>query len=258
MADRKFFEASREQSEVKSAIVSKYFGAWAAIITRKLSPNERIAYLDLFAGPGRFDDGTKSTPLLILEQAIKDPKLRSMLVTIFNDFDAEYVRSLESAIDELPGIETLKYKPEVHNETVGEEIVKDFERTKFVPTLFFVDPWGYKGLSLKLVNSVLMHWGCDCIVFFNYNRIRMGLGNESVKPHLDSLFGTGRGRRDRAGVEGDGREVRVALPIQERARFPNEPSLNLRQQAPARLWDYEGYHGEGEFDCGARGSLVRV
>lgn len=61
-----------------------------------------------------------------------------------------------------------------------------------VPTLLFVDPWGYKGLSLRLVDAVLKDWGCDCIFFFNYNRINMGLGNEFVKEHMDALFGEER------------------------------------------------------------------
>jgi hypothetical protein len=60
---------------------------------------------------------------------------------------------------------------------------------KLVPTLFFVDPWGYKGLSLQLVNSVVKDWGCDCIFFFNYNRINMGLNNDAVKEHINALFG---------------------------------------------------------------------
>ncbi len=61
-----------------------------------------------------------------------------------------------------------------------------------MPTLLFVDPWGYKGLSLNLVNSVLKDWGCDCIFFFNYNRINMGLNNDKVKEHMDMLFGEER------------------------------------------------------------------
>ena len=111
---------------------------------------------------------------------------------LFNDKDEGNVHSLEKAIAEIPGIETLKFKPQVENEEVGEEIVKMFEEMQFVPTLFFVDPWGYKGLSLRLVNSVLKDWGCDCIFFFNYNRINMGMSNPMVKQHMDSLFGEER------------------------------------------------------------------
>ena len=28
-----------------------------------------------------------------------------------------------------------------------------FEKMSLVPTFFFIDPWGYKGLSLRLVNQ---------------------------------------------------------------------------------------------------------
>jgi GMT-like protein len=72
---------------------------------------------------------------------------------------------------------------------VGEKIVSMFERMAVIPTLFFVDPWGYKGLSLRLINSVLKNWGCDCVFFFNYNRINMGLSNQVVREHMDALFG---------------------------------------------------------------------
>ncbi len=188
-----FFDETTEQSAIKAAIVSKYFWVWAKVVmpTAKKGPG-RIAYIDLFAGPGRYRDGTKSTPLLILEKAIQDDKMRQMLVTIFNDKDEDNSQSLETAIKELPGVETLKYRPVISAREVGTEIVKMFEHMHLVPTLFFVDPWGYKGLSLQLVNSVLKDWGCDCIFFFNYNRINMGLSNELVRDHMDSLFGKQR------------------------------------------------------------------
>ena len=60
---------------------------------------------------------------------------------------------------------------------------------KLVPTLLFVDPWGYKGLSLALINSVVQNWGCDCIFFFNYNRINPGVSNDTVREHMNALFG---------------------------------------------------------------------
>lgn len=204
MTKSSFVEESMEQSEVKARLVSKYFWAWAKVMisTVRKRPDGRIAYIDLFAGPGRYEDGTKSTPLLILEQAIADRQMRSMLVTMFNDLDPDNTQSLQRAIDELPGIKRLRYPPEIYNEEVGEDIVRMFEEMRLVPTLFFVDPWGYKGLSLRLVNSVLKDWGCDCIFFFNYNRINMGLGNEFVRDHMDALFGDERGDRLRQRLEG--------------------------------------------------------
>lgn len=223
MADNKFFDESMEQSRIKAQIVSKYFGAWAKIImpTAKRSDPPRIAYIDLFAGPGRYNDQTKSTPILVLEQAIEDSDMRNMLVTIFNDANTDNTRSLEQTISEIPGISQLRYQPTVYNDEVGENIVKMFEQIHWVPTLFFVDPWGYKGLSLRLINSVLKDWGCDCIFFFNYNRINMGLSNEKVEHHMNALFG-----EDRAA------EVRLKLadvpPSERELTIVNEIAQALR------------------------------
>lgn len=205
MTSTTFFDECTEQSYVKSAIVSKYFHAWAKVMIgaqRKLvSVDPRIAYIDLFAGPGRYNDGTISTPLQVLKIAAHDDELRQRLVTIFNDRDANNTDSLNAAIAQLPEINRLKYSPKVMTEEVGDRIVKMFEEMKLVPTLFFVDPWGYKGLSLRLVNSVIKDWGCDCIFFFNYNRINMGINNKAVCLHMDALFGPDRARVLRAELE---------------------------------------------------------
>ncbi len=86
----------------------------------------------------------------------------------------------------------LKWEPRVINTEVNEELAKAFESAKTVPTLFFVDPFGYKGLSLQLISSFLGNWGCDCIFFFNYNRISMSITIKAVEEHIDALFGKER------------------------------------------------------------------
>lgn len=193
MTGNSFFDEQKEQSLIKARIVEKYFWAWAKVIISTLKKNTvselRIAYIDLFAGPGRYKDGSQSTPIKVLEAAISDPDMPNILVSIFNDADAENVNSLQQAIDSIRGIETLKYPPQILNHEIGDNIVQTFQECKLVPTLFFVDPWGYKGLSLRLINSVVKNWGCDCIFFFNYNRINMGLSNDAVKEHMNALFG---------------------------------------------------------------------
>jgi three-Cys-motif partner protein len=198
-----FFEKPKDQSQVKAQIVSKYFWAWAKVIMPSAKRSHgRIAYVDLFAGPGRYADGTESTPILVLERAVQDPDMREMLVAIFNDVDPNNTRSLQIAIKAIPNVETLKHEPQVFNEEVGEEIARIFEQILSVPTLFFVDPWGYKGLSLQLIGSLLQGWGRDCIFFFNYNRINMGLRNPKVEEHMNDLFGQARADKLREELEG--------------------------------------------------------
>ena len=146
---KNFFEERTEASLVKAQIVDKYFRAWAGIVAPR-ARGDRIAYIDLFAGPGRYRDGSSSVPLMVLQHAINDPQLRKKLVTVFNDKDENNTRTLEAEIKKLKGVERLKFEPEVLNNEVGSAIAEHFEKIGLIPTLFFVDPWGYKGLSLNL------------------------------------------------------------------------------------------------------------
>ncbi len=204
--NQKFFAECMEQSEVKASIVEKYFYTWAKIIDstqqKHAKGDNRIAYIDLFAGPGRYEDGTISTPIRVLQKIIQDPSLVGKTVTLFNDRDQGNASNLQSCIDKLEGKEKLKYSPIVQNMEVGDEIAKIFESRKNVPILAFIDPWGYKGLSLRLVDSFLKDWGCDCIFFFNYSRINAGLSNPVVKEHMEALFGKERAEQLATTLEG--------------------------------------------------------
>lgn len=188
-----FFQEQREQSLIKARIVSKYFSAWANVIlaTQKKYPNflQQMAYIDLFAGLGRYDDQSKSTPLMVLDTILASPDLASRMITMFNDKDSANIESLKATISQISGIERLKYSPKFVNMEVGDEITAMFRNLNLPPTFFFVDPWGYKGLSLNLVSSIIKDWGCDCVFFFNYNRVSMGIKNDAIKSHMTSLFG---------------------------------------------------------------------
>ena len=168
----------------------------------------KIAYIDLYAGPGRYKDGAASTPLLVLERAIAHPKMSQMLVAFLNDADKNLSDTLQNEINKLPGVENLKFKPEVWCGEVDEDAEKFFKETRLVPTFTFIDPFGYKGLSLGIVRGVIKDWGCDCVFFFNYNRINAGLANAAIRQHIDALFGNDRSERLRVAVQGKTPDVR--------------------------------------------------
>jgi three-Cys-motif partner protein len=194
LVGRDFFDETTEQSAVKTDIVSKYFFAWVKIMLGPKVQAPRVAYVDLFCGPGKYNDGTPSTPLMVLEHALGDNVLRGRLVTLFNDHDQVATAALRDTVSGLVGIESLAHSPRITEYAIGADIMKVVEdvRRGNTPTLFFVDPWGYKGLSLSLINAAVRDWGCDCIFFFNYNRINAGLNNDKVREHMDALFGKER------------------------------------------------------------------
>jgi three-Cys-motif partner protein len=188
-----FFDRRSEGSEVKSRIVVKHFDAWAHVMAHSVrGADDRLAYIDLYAGPGRYNEGAASTPLLVLAKAIGRPYLHNRLVTIFNDADAVHHRRLEREIAGLPGIEKLRHKPVVLNLEVGPDLTRHFGETRLVPTFSFVDPCGYKGLSLDIIRHLIKDWGSDCLFFFNYRRINAAFDNDLFSEHVDGLFGAAR------------------------------------------------------------------
>lgn len=212
-----FFEERRDQSQVKARIVQKYFDAWSNIVvgaTRRYGEG-KIAYIDLYAGPGRYKDGAASTPLLVIEKAIQNERIRDCFVAYLNDMDTNNSQTLANEISKLPGIDTLKHKPTIGNDEIGQDAEKYFSETAIIPSFTFFDPFGYKGLSLKLVNGVIKDWGCDCVFFFNYNRINAGLTNPLVKSHMDALFGEARADALRARVTGAKPAMRQEMVLEE-------------------------------------------
>jgi len=217
----KFFDEMVEASEVKALIVSKYFSAWARVIGS--SPYvTKMGYLDLFSGPGRYKDGSPSTPLLVLEKIINNESFRNKITAVFNDKNPDYARALENEIKSMPGIEKLKYPPVVFSMEVGNDFIELFNKNTLIPTLTFLDPWGYKGLSLELIHALVKDWGSDCIFFFNYNRINAGLLNPKVVEHMNQIFGEERANYLREILPNYSSNDRPAVIVNEMVKALNE------------------------------------
>jgi three-Cys-motif partner protein len=120
LAVENFFDAQSEASGVKARIIAKYFDAWSTIVLPSAKKyNQKLVYMDLYCGPGRYGDDKKSTPLMILESAIAKPELAKILVTIFNDEDEDAIEKLREEFKKLPGIAKLAHKPDFVKRPVG-------------------------------------------------------------------------------------------------------------------------------------------
>src|SRR6478609_7377265 len=125
MATTDFFATQTPQSRTKATIVSKYFDAWANVLSgHARSRGDGLQYIDLYAGPGRYKDRSESTPLLVLKKAIANPKLHDQLHCIFNDAKKAHARQLKREIDALPGIDKLRYAPKVYCRPVDDAVAE--------------------------------------------------------------------------------------------------------------------------------------
>lgn len=84
MKENHFFEQQTMSSRIKASIISEYFPKYCNIIINKHKPKE-LRYIDLFAGPGKYEDGNVSTPLLVARNCIKNNFLQQHVRFIFND-----------------------------------------------------------------------------------------------------------------------------------------------------------------------------
>ncbi|MGC9317646.1 MAG: three-Cys-motif partner protein TcmP [Armatimonadota bacterium] len=195
MTDGSWWDAPSRQSQIKTEIVVEYFRQWARVMAGNALkyphwPN-RIAYVDLFAGRGFYEDDTPSTPLRVIQTAAALAAVRPRIDIWLNDANAEYLGQLRQAVESLDAARLLGASPKLTNLSVDTEMV----RQHVVPqpaTLFFLDPWGYKGLSLDLTRRAVHAEGSECILFFNFNRINMGVDNPAVETHMVNLFGEER------------------------------------------------------------------
>lgn len=185
-----FFDEQLPGSKIKSQIVSSYFWKWAKVMIPHVKKSgSKIGYMDFFCGPGKYEDGSDSTPILILKAAISNPEMANMLVCVFNDNEPTNIDKLENEINSITDIGLLKYKPQFLRETVGVNVAIELKQVELIPSLIFIDPFGYKGLSLGLIASTIKDWGCDCIFFFNYNRINAAIRNPFMTDLINSIFG---------------------------------------------------------------------
>lgn len=220
-ADNDFFKKQTPSSKIKASIVSDYFPQYCKIIRRKHEP-EKFRYIDLFAGPGIYEDGNVSTPIMLARNIAKEPSLKDKVQFVFNDF---YLRDeLQSNFESEFPTGTFQQGVAFLNREVGEDesIYRALERStmrpdargKFwneSPALLFFDPFGYRGMRTEPLAKFMKNWGNEIFLFINTKRINPALENEQLEDLMRLWFPT---RFDSLKVE-----VRKLRSVPERLEF---------------------------------------
>jgi len=195
MKEDKFFEKQTISSKIKASIVSEYFPSYSKIIAKKNKP-KAIRYIDLFAGPGLYEDLNPSTPILVARHCKKDEFLRKTVWMIFND--NKFIDTLENNFKKEFPENTFAKKVHFGRRTVGEsQEITDFliknthsGKNNDYPSLLFIDPFGYKGIETTVLAQFLKNWGNEIFLFVNTKRIHPALENDKFEPLMRDLFPT--------------------------------------------------------------------
>lgn len=194
MSDNKdFFKQQTDSSRIKATIISEYFPQYCQIISKKHQP-KRLGYYDMFAGPGRYDDGNPSTPLMVAEKCYESPFLRENVWFVFNDL--AYGDKLKENFEESFPTGSFKISPFFANRKFGEWPQIDAFLTRNTmegwfnecPALLFIDPFGYKHINTSVLAQFLTYWGNEVFIFVNTKRLNAAFENEKFQEDLKVIF----------------------------------------------------------------------
>lgn len=190
-----FFRHPQENSKIKGLIVSEYFPQYCQIIMRRHMP-ARFGYFDMFAGPGIYDDGTWSTPILVAKQCLGKQWLKDRVWLVFNDY--LYSDKLRANFDAFIGIDAFPIKPHFGHSKVGsckaidDFLIRDYTVGNFneCPSVLFFDPFGYKAINTSLLCQFMKPFGNEMFLFLNTKRITAALFNPKFEKHIRKIFPT--------------------------------------------------------------------
>lgn len=186
-------------TRAKHQILDSYLKGWFPKLT---SFQDKVIYLDGFAGRGRYTDGTEGSPLIALRALVSHQHLKRMdhckfifwFIEANKDNEAALRRELNAFFEEHDtgsgpdiGIDLT------HNtfEKTGRELAKQLDEKggKIAPTFAFIDPFGYTGLPMDLIKSLFGNSQSEVLVNFMVGFVQRFIEREGQEAAIESLFG---------------------------------------------------------------------
>ena len=184
----------------KLEIIGRYLDVWFMILGSN-PKNRRLVYIDGFAGPGRYTNTQKSSPLVAL-QAAKAAASRAGAAGsateysfLFVEKKAEFAKSLRDVVQSQSLPPQFKWSVEQGSfeDKVGGLLASLKETGKYLaPTFAFIDPFGATGLPFKVIAEILSYKSCEVLLNLDSDgigRLVTAQAFEKNQTHLDVLFG---------------------------------------------------------------------
>ncbi len=186
-----FFDELYEHSQAKLSLLKNYAIKWMRKVTLGTF-QKRCAIIDTFAGTGFYEDGSDGSPIILIREALnyyeqsqKNPNINfNKIILAFIEKDKTNFLKLKSNIEKLihqelkidefnkinthPKIEIMLTNDDFNNFT--ENLLKNVN--SIIPTLMFIDPFGYKVLNYDNISSIIKQYDhCELIINFMYEEI---------------------------------------------------------------------------------------
>jgi three-Cys-motif partner protein len=230
----------RIPTRVKHEILAEYIDTWGGIIIHGLRSRHkqwadmgkqfvtRFVYVDCFAAEGQYGDSTEEqialgSPVIGIQalDKLRDWSKRTYQFDIYtnvilaekdkNKFERLLETLREQGFEERIVINPTLANLENHhialfNSDYREHLpqIRDFTSQEYTWSLYFLDPYGAKGIDLDSVRSVVTQEHVDAIIYYPYNfiqrrgntsNLREIRGDKEHKNHLhiqliDKMYGS--------------------------------------------------------------------
>jgi three-Cys-motif partner protein len=181
----------------KHTILRRYWEAWLPIMT---TWNNRVLYIDGFAGPGKYKGGEDGSPLIALKAA-RDHTARpkSEILFVFIEKEGARHQHLVQTVNEIEPSLPKNFKVHCVHGSFNEEMTKVFDyleeqKARIAPSLVFIDPFGFSHTPFRTIERIMQNRRCEVPITFMYEEINRFLGHPDHTETYDSLFGTQKWR----------------------------------------------------------------
>ena len=201
--NKSFFKELKPHSSAKVKLLENYINLWIRKVT--LGCKSKCLICDTFAGEGFYDDGTVGSPIIILKSALdyleQSLPTHEEVILVFIEADFEKYKKLKSNIEKVLSctLEDNKFNLICEklsililnstHENLLDELLKSV--SNLVPSLFFIDPFGFKGINYEQVNSMLKKYSsCEIILNFMYEEFNRFKSGANIDNTLTRFFGS--------------------------------------------------------------------
>lgn len=141
-----FFRGKRPWSKIKDRVLGQYMPPYLAKVAKL---DRQIILVDAFAGPGKFEDGSAGSPLIICQAA--EQRVRDKYLAIFVNRDKEHHDQLSYVLSSF--IEQQKVIP-IHG-TADTLLTKVRDVLGDHTVFLYLDPFGLKGCEFSGIEPFL-------------------------------------------------------------------------------------------------------
>ncbi|MDI1234537.1 MAG: three-Cys-motif partner protein TcmP [bacterium] len=163
----------QEHSEIKVLILRKYLEKYLSILSLAAHVNEVEVY-DLFCGEGVYENGKEGSPIIILKlineiYAKNAPQIKGKLTfkCQFNDRNIDKIEKLKKSLKikdlHIDKIGTVNCTSSDYNEI--KQQLSNRRTTSNKRTFIFIDPYGYKDISIVDIENMLSDKHTEVLLF---------------------------------------------------------------------------------------------